>query len=93
MAVQQDIPSDCKIWAVIKCLNTEKVSGVEINRWLCAVYSANKVMLKWHVYKWITRFEKKRMNTHNEPPSGYLSDGVNDKTINALNYENNHSQF
>ncbi len=51
MAVQQDISSNYEIRVVIKFLNAEKMSGVEIHRRLHAVYSADKVMLKWHVYK------------------------------------------
>ncbi len=44
LAAQQDIPSNCEIWPVIEFLNVEKVSGVKILGWLCAVYRANKVM-------------------------------------------------
>ncbi len=51
MAAQQDIPFDCEIRAVIKFLNVERVSGVEIHWRLCAVYGADKVMSKRHVYK------------------------------------------
>ncbi len=44
MAAQQDIPSDFEIQAVIKFLDMEKMSYVEIHTWLCAVYCANKVL-------------------------------------------------
>ncbi len=81
MAEQQEILSDCEILADIKFLNVEKVSGVKIHRQLCAVYSRHKVMLKWHVYKWITRFDEGWNNIHDEPQGGQLSNGVNDKTI------------
>ncbi len=39
------------------------MSGVEINGRLCAVYSADKVMLKRHVYKWISHFDEGWTNT------------------------------
>ncbi len=67
--------------AVIKILNVEKVSGIEIHRPLCAVYSIDKVMSKWQVYKWITSFDEGWMNTQDEPQSGCQLDGVNNETI------------
>ncbi len=67
MAAQQDIPSNCELHAVIRFLNLETVSDVEIRSQLCAVYSADKVMSKWHAYKWITCFDKGRINEHNVP--------------------------
>ncbi len=81
MVAQQDIPSDCEIQVVIKFLNVEKVNGVEIHGRLCAIYGADKVMSKRHVYKWITCFDERRMETHDKPRSGRPSDGVNDETI------------
>ncbi len=47
---------NCEVWAVIKFLNVEGVTGLEIHRRLSNVYGAGNVMSLCHIYKWIWFF-------------------------------------
>ncbi len=48
--------SDCEVRAMIKFLNLEGVTGLEIHHRLSNVYGAGTVMSLRYVYKWIDQF-------------------------------------
>ncbi len=81
MAAQKDIPSDCKIRAVIKFLKVEKTSGVEIHRRLGTVYGVDEVMSKQYVCERKPHFDEGWMKTYDEPQCSHPSDGGNNETV------------
>ncbi len=75
---------DCEMQAVIKFLNAEGATKLEIHRRLSNVYGAGNEMSLHHVYKWIECFNAGWSDTHDEQQTGRMRDSINDETIACL---------
>ncbi len=73
----------CEVRTVIKFLNAEGVTGLEIHRRLskqCAGCRGNVMSLR-RIYKWIECFNTGPSNTHDEQQTGHPGNRINDETI------------
>ncbi len=61
---------DCEVYAVIKSLNGEGVTGSEIHHRLSNLYGADNVMSLRHIYKRIECFNVGQSDTHDEQQTG-----------------------
>ncbi len=64
--MDSSVLSDCEVQAVIKFLNVEGVTELEIHRRLSKVYDAGIAMSLRHIYKWIEHFNTGWSETHDE---------------------------
>ncbi len=67
-----------KVRAVIKFLNAEGVTGLEIHRRLSNVYAVGHVMSLHHIYKWIEYFKDGQSDTYDKQQTGCLRDSINE---------------
>ncbi len=73
--------SDCGVRAVIKFLNMEYITGLEIHHRLSNVYGADNVMSLRYICKGIERFNAVWSNTNDEQRTGCLRNSINNEIL------------
>jgi transposase len=65
MCLAIDIPTSCKICAVIHSIHAKNISAEEIHRELCVIYGTT-VMSEGTVRRWYRLFKDGRRDVHDE---------------------------
>ncbi len=73
--------SDYEVWAVIKLLIEEDVTGSKIHHRLNNVYGVGIVIFFCHLFKWIERFNTGWSDTHDDQRTDHPQDSISDETI------------